>query len=153
MTEISEPGPAPRKGLAKPLIIGVVAAAALGGGGWYATHSGLLSGGSAALRSAGDDVAFVPVPAMVISLGPESPHRHLRFSATLEVGRGMQAQASDLMPRVVDVLNSYLRAIDVSQFDEPAALFRLRAQMLRRVQLVTGQNVVRDLLVTEFVFN
>jgi flagellar FliL protein len=30
---------------------------------------------------------------------------------------------------------------------------RLRAQMLRRIQVVTGEGRVRDLLITEFVLN
>jgi flagellar protein FliL len=57
------------------------------------------------------------------------------------------------MPRIVDVLNGYLRAVEVREFEDPAALVRLRAQMLRRVQIVTGEGRVRDLLVTEFVLN
>ena len=57
------------------------------------------------------------------------------------------------MPRVLDVLNTYLRAVEVRDLEEPAALARLRAQMLRRVQVVTGEGRVRDLLVTEFVLN
>jgi flagellar FliL protein len=57
------------------------------------------------------------------------------------------------MPRIQDVLNTYLRAVDVEDLEEPAALLRLRAQMLRRVQVVVGDGPVRDLLVTEFVLN
>ena len=57
------------------------------------------------------------------------------------------------MPRILDVLNTYLRAVEVRDLEEPAALVRLRAQMLRRVQVVTGEGRVRDLLVTEFVMN
>ena len=37
--------------------------------------------------------------------------------------------------------------------EDPAALARLRAQMLRRIQVVTGEGQVRDLLITEFVLN
>ncbi len=37
--------------------------------------------------------------------------------------------------------------------ENPAAIQRLRAQMLRRVQVVTGEGRVRDLLVTEFILN
>ena len=57
------------------------------------------------------------------------------------------------MPRVLDTLNTYLRAVDVADLENPAALAKLRAQMLRRVQVVTGEGRVRDLLVTEFVLN
>jgi flagellar FliL protein len=57
------------------------------------------------------------------------------------------------MPRILDVLNSYLRAISFAMSKTPSAMARLRAQMLRRVQIVTGEGRVRDLLVTEFVLN
>lgn len=51
------------------------------------------------------------------------------------------------------MLNGYLRAIAVSEIEDPAGLVRLRAQLLRRIQIVTGEGRVRDLLVTEFVLN
>ena len=57
------------------------------------------------------------------------------------------------MPRILDVLNTYLRAVEVRDLEQPASLARLRAQMLRRVQVVTGEGRVRDLLITEFVLN
>jgi flagellar FliL protein len=53
----------------------------------------------------------------------------------------------------MDVLNGYLRAVEVAEIEDRSALIRLRAQMLRRVQIVTGEGRVRDLLVTEFVVN
>ena len=58
-----------------------------------------------------------------------------------------------LIPRILDVLNGYLRAVEVSELGDPNALVRLRSQMLRRIQIVTGEGRVRDLLVTEFVLN
>jgi len=53
----------------------------------------------------------------------------------------------------MDVLNSYLRVISISELSEPTSLARLRAQMLRRIQVVTGTGRVRDLLVTQFLVN
>jgi flagellar FliL protein len=63
------------------------------------------------------------------------------------------ATVAALMPRVLDVLNTYLRAVQARDIEDPAALARLRAQMLRRIQVVTGDGQVRDLLITEFVLN
>ena len=57
------------------------------------------------------------------------------------------------MPRVIDVLNSYLRALEIGDIADAAALVRLRAQMLRRIQIVTGAGRVNDLLIMEFVLN
>jgi flagellar FliL protein len=99
------------------------------------------------------DVVFLPVDPMVISIGRGGLTRHLRFEAQLEVDPQRASEVSLLMPRVVDVLNGFLRAVDLRDLEDPAALLRLRAQMLRRVQIVTGDGAVRDLLVMEFVVN
>ncbi len=61
--------------------------------------------------------------------------------------------SSGLLPRVLDVTNTYLRAVEVSQLEDPAALIRIRSHLLRRIQLVTGEGRVNDLLITEFILN
>lgn len=143
-----------------PLLIGVVLALVLGGGGFYATWSGLILGGDA--HEAADKegapgpmtgIAFVPLETMVISLGPDSGSRHLRFTAQVEVVDTATADVTLLAPRILDVLNSYLRAIDTAAIEDPGAMAKLRSQMLRRIQIVTGEGRVRDLLITEFVLN
>lgn len=149
----------PKKRSKKPLIFGAVAALLLGGGAFYATYSGLLLGGGAAHDAAKADVgalpdiAFVPIDQMVLSLGAAAEGRYLRFTAQLEVPSAHADEVTLLKPRILDVLNGYLRAVDPAELEDPAALVRLRAQMLRRIQIVTGEGRVRDLLVTEFVLN
>jgi len=97
------------------------------------------------------DVAFVPIDPLVVSLGPNAINRHLRFRAQLEVVPAHEQDVIHLLPRIVDVLNNYLRALEASDIEQPAALMNLRAQMLRRVQIVVGPGRVNDLLVMEFV--
>lgn len=89
----------------------------------------------------------------MISLPPGASARHLRFTGQLEVEPPHEKEVAGLTPRVVDTLNTYLRAVEVRDLENPAALQRLRAQMLRRVQVVVGEGRVRDLLVTEFILN
>lgn len=154
---------APKKKGKKGLVIGLVLALVLGGGGFFAVYSGMLLGGGGEAdhgAAATEDVlpelapvAFVPLEPLVISLGAESGGRHLRFRAELEVAPDARDDVTKLIPRVMDVLNSYLRAVEVGDLEDPAALISLRAQMLRRIQLVTGEGRVRDLLIMEFVLN
>lgn len=150
---------APKKRSKKPLVIGLALALVLGGGGFYATWSGLILGGE---KHAGAEdgaptsltgIAFVPLETMIVSLGPDAASQHLRFSAQVEVVDTAAADVTLLAPRILDVLNSYLRAIDTTSIEDPQAMARLRAQMLRRIQIVTGEGRVRDLLITEFVLN
>lgn len=150
---------APKKKSKKPILIGLVLALVLGGGGFYATWSGLILGGEESHVEEGEapsplgGIAFVPLETMVISLGADSGSDHLRFTAQVEVVDTAEADVTLLKPRILDVLNSYLRAIDTASIENPQAMARLRAQMLRRIQVVAGDGRVRDLLITEFVLN
>lgn len=159
--ESTDPDEAPQKRSGKGLMIGLVLAVLLGGGGFYAVWSGLVlnddnsSESMAASVQQGTlpDVLFLPVQPLVINLGSNGQNRHLRFQAQLEINKSAIDEVTLMLPRVVDVLNGYLRAVDVSELENPAALVRLRAQMLRRIQVVTGEGRVRDLLIMEFVLN
>jgi flagellar FliL protein len=149
---------APRKRSKLPLLAGLLGALLLGGAGFYASYSGLLGRvGEGASHDKGaeelPDIAFVAIEPMVLSLGTAEANRHLRFGAELEVPKAYQPEVALLLPRVLDVLNGYLRAVDIAELDGPSALVRIRAQMLRRVQIVVGEGRVRDLLITEFVLN
>lgn len=166
-----------KKGVLLPLILGVVLALVGGGGGFFAVSSGLLGlGGSnpadgedaahagndhgashgddhGGMPAGATDTAFVPLETLTISLGQEGRHRHLIFTAQLEVDPDYLEEVTMLSPRVLDVLNSYLRVVDVQELAEPVSLARLRAQMLHRVQIAAGDGRVRDLLITQFVVN
>lgn len=153
------PPPRPSR---KPLLAGLVLAPLMGGLGFYAAYAGLIPGlsgptatpAAAALALAAPPAsAFVPIDPITINLGARGQARHLRFVAQLDVPTAQLAEVTRQMPRIVDVLNTYLRALDLPDLEEPAALGRIRGQMLRRVRMVVGAERVNDLLVMEFVFN
>lgn len=149
-----------------PIVLGVILAAAGGGGGFWAVTQGPFApettetAGAEAADAEGEGegmdpttIAFLELETLVISLGAEESNRNLIFSASLEVPPEYLEEVTQLTPRVLDVLNSYLRVIAISELSEPTSLARLRSQMLRRIQVVTGTGRVRDLLVTQFLVN
>src|SRR6056297_65168 len=147
-----------------PLMLGFVLALVGAGGGFYAVQTGMLLGNGSSTAEQGivpdaepvrtmPDVAFVPVDPILISLNEAGGPAHLRFRAQLEVPSAHAPEVERLMPRVVDVLNSYLRVVKLDDVRDPSGLVRMRAQMLRRVQIVTGGGRVNDLLIMEFVLN
>tara|TARA_R110002124_G_scaffold165053_1_gene332400 strand:+ start:370 stop:855 length:486 start_codon:yes stop_codon:yes gene_type:complete len=151
---------APRRKSKLPLIAGLILALLSGAGGFWATWSGLLTSSGAEVSGQVSetpdplpDIAFVPVDPIVVSLGRSARSQHLRFTSQLEVNQAYSDEVTLLLPRILDVLNGYLRAIDVAQIEDPSGLVRIRAQMLRRIQIVAGEGRVRDLLITEFVLN
>jgi len=155
-----------------PMIIGLVLALVGGGGGFYAVSSGLILGedshASAKDDGHGDDhgdahgdhgpsdlgdIAYVAMDPVIVSLTPGSNSSHLKFRAQVEVESKYQSDVELIKPRITDVMNNYLRALETADLEAPAALMRVRAHLLRRIQIVAGPERVRDLLIMEFVLN
>jgi len=147
-----------------PLIIGLVLAIVGGAGGFFAVQAGFIGGGSKSPQAAempennGElaplpDVTFVEVPEITISLAGQANVKHLRFRTSLEVPSQYADDVTKILPRILDVMNSYLRALEATDFEQSAALIRIRGQLLRRIQLVAGQDRISALLVLEFFLN
>ncbi len=95
--------------------------------------------------------AFLVLDPMVISIRPMGARRHLKLSLIIETP---SEQAQALLSRtyhIKDVLNTYLRSIDSDEFEDPAAMSRLRAQIRRRIGAVAPGIAIDQILITEFV--
>lgn len=166
MAEEEELETEPKKKSKLPMILGIVLMVVLGGGGFFAVYSGMLLAPEAPVDESElammeeevlaplPDIAFVAVDPLIVNMIDSSGEgRHLRFQAQIEVPSQYEQEVITLLPRIVDVMNGYLRAVDVSELENPSALIRLRAQILRRLQIVAGEGRVRDVLIMEFVVN
>ncbi|MEM6658428.1 MAG: flagellar basal body-associated FliL family protein [Pseudomonadota bacterium] len=154
----------PEKYGKKGVIVAVILAVAGAAGGYGLTASGLLPFGAGADQSktleteenmpakALADVVFVDLPAVIVSVNA-GDSRHLKFHAQLEVDAPYVADVEKMQPRIMDVMNGYLRAVEVSDLEAPLALMRIRGHLLRRIDIVVGEGRVRDVLVMEFVLN
>lgn len=151
--------PAPKKSPLKAAVIYLVPALLLGAGGFYVTYSGMLGSGGGdsheapkhAPEPASFDVAFMETEQLVIPLSPRAGSRNLLFKATIEVAPQDLPALEAIRPRILDVFNTFLRAVDASTIAEPSAMARLRAQLLRRLRTVVAPVEPRDLLITNFV--
>ncbi|QIE57943.1 flagellar basal body-associated FliL family protein [Pikeienuella piscinae] len=156
-------GEAPKRGSRAPLLIGILLALLLGGGGFYAVFSGRVAlpvflvgvGGEShapgAAIPAGGAPAFVPIGEMVIPLGPDATAKFLVIETSVETRPEDAAALAALRPRILDVFNTFLRAVEEADIEAPSASIRLRAQLLRRVRAVAAPIEARDLLITSFV--
>jgi flagellar FliL protein len=160
---MSEESPKKAKGGMMGLVIGLVLMLLSGGGSFYAVYSGMLSpplpekepesahGTQPRYDEPLPTTAFLALDPIIVTVGRGDATRHLQFGAQLEIEPGAHDAVAMLTPRAVDVLNTYLRAVNPSDIEDPAAMLRMRAQMLRRIQVVMGEGKVRDLLVAEFI--
>lgn len=145
-----------------PLGLAAVAALALGAAGYLAVGTGLVPGLSArpvALEevrdrsSARPGTVFVALDPFMVTIPRTDPVRQLRLEVQLEVPKADEAEIRAMFPRFEDTMNTYLRAIDLSGIEDPDNLLRMRMQLLRRLQVAAGENVISDLLVTQFLIS
>ena len=160
----AEQAETPEKSGKKGIIIGVILALVGAAGGYFLTTSGMLpfggkpATGEAMEKDAGvsvkalPQVGFVDLPPVIISVNA-GDSRHLKFHAQLEVNSSQIADVEKMKPRIMDILNGYLRALEVSDLEDSLALMRIRGHLLRRIEIVVGEGRVRDVLVMEFVLN
>ena len=55
------------------------------------------------------------------------------------------------MPRIRDMFNTYLRAVEARDLEAQDATLRLRAHLLRRIGVLVAPLEARDLLFTTFI--
>ncbi len=150
----AEAAPKSKKGM----IISAVLAIVLAGGGFALTYTGILQGLLGGSESKAEHGAvpqgpvFVPIDTITITLAG-TPARQFRLSAQIEVPPEQALSVAAEMPRVMNVLQGFLRAVDPDQLADRAAWFDLRLKMLYRIRMVLGEDRVRDLLITDFVVN
>ena len=96
---------------------------------------------------------FIDLPEMALTLPNGGHPRQMRIKLSVELARGesQQQAAEALSPRVYDALLTYLRTLRDGEVDGGLGLDRLRADLYRRLELVVGPGVLRDVLITSLV--
>ena len=154
---MAEPAPAatespPKKrGKLVPLILTAVA----GLGGFGAAYTGvfsamdLLSSAEAKPHDEAPVAEFIAVPVIDLTLQGARP-RNLVLAAMIETTHAESKTVEHMLPRVSDAFNGFLSGIDPAAFDKRGVLEIVRAELLNRTRAVLGDDVVHDLLITEF---
>lgn len=127
------------------------AAAKKGGG-----HGATAEGGDPSLGviAAGPDgVTFYTLPDMIVNIqGAEGRPTYLKLKLTLEMkdaalASHLQAEA----PRMQDMFQSFLRELRPEDLAGSAGTFQLRAEILRRVNLIAAPGKVDAVLIEEML--
>jgi len=132
-----EEGEAPTGSKKKLIIIAAVAVLALGGGGvFFMKKSAAYSQAAAEVKA---PIVFLDVREMTINLSNEAGQDKARFAkikVALELKDAkVEQEVKPLMPRIEDTFQVYLRELRASDLAGSAGLYRLREELLRRVNL------------------
>lgn len=144
--------PAPKK-RSKLLLFGAPAALLLmiGGGLWFSgVLPHLLHGHRPRIMSG---PVFVKVPQIVANLDvPSGQDSYAKLEATLELAHNASAeQVKHDMPRIIDMFQTYLRAMRPSELRGASGTYRLREALINRIQIAVAPNHVRNVLFEELI--
>ncbi|MBI1210581.1 MAG: flagellar basal body protein FliL [Alphaproteobacteria bacterium] len=140
-----------------PAGLGVVVLAA---GAYFFLFSGeepqpAEEGGAPAQAAAAiEHPTFVDVPEILVNLATTADKpAYLKLSVSLELKGGDEAAKAlePVLPRVVDQFQTYLRELRVEDLSGSAAMFRLKEELLRRVNTAVEPVEIKDVLFKEMI--
>lgn len=124
-----------------------------GGGGHGGGAEGEADPSMGVIAEGPDGVTFFTLPDMVMNIqGPEGRPMVMKLKLTLEtkdahVAEQLQAE----MPRLQDMFQGFLRELRPEDLAGSAGSFQLRAEILRRVNLVAAPGKVDAVLIEEML--
>lgn len=164
-----EEGEGSKKGKKKLIFIigGVVALLVIVGG---LLASGVLGGGSkggddkakqspeetaaaAAAAAAAAKPVYYELPEFLVNLNTTSSHvSFLKMSVTLELRDAAAVATMDAnKPRIMDIFNTYLRELHASDVQGSAGIYRLKSELLSRLNSTIEDGSVKDILFGEII--
>lgn len=126
------------------------------GGGGHGEEAALgeaTPGPNGTMITHGEDVVFVALPEMIVNiLGPEGRPAYLKLRLTLEAPDDETVAAiTEHVPRVSDQFNGFLRELRTEDVAGSAGAYRLRLELLRRVNLVIAPRQINAVLIEEML--
>jgi flagellar FliL protein len=132
------------------------------GGAGGAFMMGMFGGGEEEQAEVGEDgkkvvdpskIVFYELPELIINLrSKEERAAFVKFRVTLELHDPTALpKIEPLMPRIMDNFQIYLRELRPSDLDGSAGLFRLKEEILRRINMDVRPYEVADVLFTEMI--
>lgn len=136
--------------IALPVLVGLLGA---GGAAWHFHLFDMLAGKKPAERTASKATLFFDLPEMLVNLNTKGKNAsYLKLKVSLEVDDpSTVTRLEKLMPRVVDNFQVYLRELRGEDLAGSAGLYRLKEELLSRVNLAVQPSRVTDVLFREML--
>ena len=142
------------------LISGLVLLLLIGAGGGAAVMLGVFEPPAAEEEEAEAPVEsqlepealFLEIPDLIVNLNSSGRKTtFLKIKVALEVESAGDVEINQLLPRIIDNFQVYLRELRVTDLQGSAGLYRLREELLRRVNLTVRPAAVKDILFKEIL--
>lgn len=127
-----------------------------GGGAWYMGWLGgseMAADGTTQAAEAAKPSYFYDLPEMLVNLSQRDKRaQYLKLQVALEMANEDIATALEpVLPRIMDTFQVYLRELRSSDLDGSAGVYRLKEELLRRVNLSIAPRKVDRVLFKEII--
>lgn len=132
---------------------GLVLLLLIAAGAFFFLGSGEGDAEKTADAKAKPEIIFVDLPELVVNLntGEQQP-RYLRARISLEVESAKaQSAVEERLPRVIDDFQVYLRELRTQDLNGSAGLYRLKEELLKRINVSVAPAEVKDVLFREMI--
>jgi flagellar FliL protein len=155
-----EAAPAKKKGLSRRLILigaaGVAVLLAAGAGLYFFVFAGREAPAAAtvAAQVAAPESFIFNLPAMTVNLNDDGAagDQFMKLTVALEVAdEGVMKEIQPRMAKVVDAFQVYLRELRRSDLEGSAGIYRLKEELLRRVNVAIFPAQVEGILFKEIL--
>jgi flagellar protein FliL len=127
----------------------------LGAGLWFSgAPSGLLGTGQVVGKQAAEaPPIYVDIPEIVTNLGGVGRRpSYVKFHAKVELTRDQDVAAvQPLMPRLLDMFQTYLREVRPEELRDSAGTYRIREELIARADIALAPVRVSDILFVELL--
>jgi|JI10StandDraft_1071094.scaffolds.fasta_scaffold661273_1 flagellar FliL protein len=151
-------GAAPKKGGKKLIIIIAAAVVLLGAGGGAAAYFMGMFGGKDAHKEAEKpavpvQATYVQLPDLLVNLSSSGRRSNfIKLKITLELEKALdEPRVKTMQPRIVDNFQTYLRDLRLEDLQGAQGLFRLREELLIRINAAVAPAKVTDILFQEML--
>lgn len=137
----------------KRLLIAVPAVLALGGGGYFAATEFDLFNSAPRPGNVTASTVYYDLPEMVVNLSSTGERaQYLKLKVALEAeDKQILRLLEPVLPRILDMFQLYLRELRGSDLEGSAGIFRLKEELLRRVNLEIHPGKVNRVLFKEII--
>lgn len=97
------------------------------------------------------DQTYVQMQEILITVGSAPATRYLKMNLSIITETSNTEAVLAAEPMLIDAFNTYLRSLEMKDFEDPGFYPRMREQLARRSELVLGSGVSDGVLITEFL--
>lgn len=125
----------------------------LGGGGYFMWDKLPFAGSSDGSNVAANPKVYYTLPEMVVNLSSQDKRaQYLKLKVSLEAKNQDVIDAlNPIMPRILDMFQLYLRELRSSDLEGSAGIYRLKEELLRRINMELYPHRISRVLFNEII--